>query len=257
MEEGKEDKIRDGGRTGMENKIERGPSHYHNMKTLVIPDIHNKTEQAEKIIAKERPGMTVFLGDYFDSYGEEIEFAQQTALWLKSSLQRPDRIHLIGNHDLSYSSNGIFQCAGFNSFKLWAIGRVLAKEDWNRMAFHCWVGNWLCTHAGVSRQFFDNYSNGRDIRTFMKEEEAEATKSVRSGRYHPFFHCTEARGGLDDYPGILWCDYSEFEDISGTRQIFGHTPDSIVRRSGNHICLDAHLVYYAVYENDKMVIRHT
>ncbi|MGI0069778.1 MAG: metallophosphoesterase, partial [Nitrosopumilaceae archaeon] len=173
------------------------------MKTLIIPDIHNKTEKAEKIIQKENPDRTVFLGDYFDSFGEGIEFAQQTALWLKSSLQQPNRVHLIGNHDLSYQSNGIFQCSGFNSFKLWAIGRILQREDWNRMRFHEWVGDWLCTHAGVSRQFFDYYSKSRDIKTFMKEEELEAAKFLKSGRYHPFFHCTEARGGVDKYPGIL------------------------------------------------------
>jgi len=227
------------------------------MKTLIIPDMHNKTAEAEHIIQKENPDRTVFLGDYFDSYGEGIEFAHETAMWLRSSLQNLDRVHLIGNHDLSYMSNGVFPCSGFNNFKMWAIGRVLAKEDWNRMTFHIWVGDWLCTHAGVSRQFFDHYSSGRDIRTFMKEEELKATKSIPSGSYHPFFHCTEARGGSDKYSGILWCDYDEFEDILGIRQIFGHTSDSIVRRSGNHICLDAHLVYYAVYENNEMVIRRT
>ncbi len=123
------------------------------------------------------------------------------------------------------------------------------------MRFHVWVGDWLCTHAGVSKQFFDYYSKGRDIRTFMMEEENEALKFLRAGTYHPFFHCTSARGGRDRYPGILWCDYDEFEDMPLTNQIFGHTADSNVRRSGNHICLDAHLTYYAVYENDKMDVR--
>lgn len=227
------------------------------MKTLIIPDMHNKTAEAEHVIQKENPERTIFLGDYFDSFGEGIEFAHETAIWLRSSLQKPDRVHLIGNHDLSYVGNGLFPCSGFDSFKMWAIGRILGKEDWSKMVFHVWLDDWLCTHAGVSRQFFDNYSLGRDIRTFMKEEELEATKSIQSGSYHPFFHCTKTRGGFDRYPGILWCDYDEFEDMTGIKQIFGHTPDSKVRKSGNHICLDAHLVYYGVYENKEMVIRRS
>lgn len=227
------------------------------MKTLIIPDVHNKTTEAEHIIQKESPNKTVFLGDYFDSYGEGIEFAHETSIWLRSSLQKPDRVHLIGNHDLSYLSNGAFPCSGFNNFKMWAISRVLKREDWDKMVFHTWVDDWLCTHAGVSRQFFDHYSLGRDIRIFMKEEELEATKSIYSGRYHPFFHCTQARGGHDSHPGIPWCDYNEFEDISGIKQIFGHTPDPTVRRTNTHICIDAHLVYYAVHENNEMMIRRT
>ena len=49
------------------------------MKTLIIPDMHNKTAEAEHVIQKENPDRTVFLGDYFDSYGEGIEFAHETA----------------------------------------------------------------------------------------------------------------------------------------------------------------------------------
>jgi len=33
--------------------------------------------------------------------------------------------------------------------------------------------------------------------------------------------------------GPLWCDYDEFVDIPSTNQIFGHTPNLVVRYQKN------------------------
>lgn len=44
-------------------------------KILIIPDIHNRFYEAEGIIMRENPDHTVFLGDYFNNYGDAPEFA--------------------------------------------------------------------------------------------------------------------------------------------------------------------------------------
>ena len=58
------------------------------------------------------------------------------------------------------------------------------------------------------------------------------------------------------HAGIVWCDYTEFEDIPNVKQIFGHTRGNI-RQTDNHICIDTELDYYAVYDSDLKIIKNT
>ena len=69
---------------------------------VIIPDLHNKCDLAEKIIRRENPDKVVFLRDYFDDFYDTVEDADNTSKWLLGSLRHQDRVHLIGNHDLSY-----------------------------------------------------------------------------------------------------------------------------------------------------------
>ncbi len=56
-----------------------------------------------------------------------------------------------------------------------------------------------------------------------------------------------------------WCGYDEFVDIPGINQIFGHTPNHVVRHrktnSSEHYCIDTKLAHYTVYQNDEMSIK--
>ena len=58
-----------------------------------------------------------------------------------------------------------------------------------------------------------------------------------------------SRGGSNDVGGPLWCDYNEFVDILGINQIFGHTPNHIVRhhktKNSEHYCIDIKINHYA------------
>ena len=94
------------------------------MKTLIVPDIHNKIIEAESIIDHERPDNIVFLGDYFDDFNDSPIIAQQVAEWLKQSLKKPNRIHLIGNHDICYMTNGDQKCSGWDGAKQMFINKV-------------------------------------------------------------------------------------------------------------------------------------
>jgi len=94
------------------------------MKIMIIPDIHTKFGIAETIIERENPDNVVFLGDYFDSFDDSLEVTEQTALWLKDSLEKKNRIHLLGNHDLSYLYPDTHPCSGYSVGKLWTIKKV-------------------------------------------------------------------------------------------------------------------------------------
>lgn len=162
-------------------------------RTLIIPDIHHKHQIAEKIITKEQPDLTIFLGDYFDDFGDNPNVANKTAKWLVESLEHDatytkhdnsqksnQRIHLIGNHDLHYmTNNNNFWCSGYTEQKHHAINAH--KIDWSKLKLHYWLYNqdkneknsnynnnpsdnsnnthnkekgWLCTHAGFSNKLF-------------------------------------------------------------------------------------------------------
>ena len=80
-------------------------------KTIIISDIHNDYFTAEKIIKKENPDKIIFLGDYFDDFDDTVKDSENTAKWLVKSLKQENRIHLIGNHDLSYmTDNSNLKC---------------------------------------------------------------------------------------------------------------------------------------------------
>ena len=216
------------------------------MKILIIPDIHNKHVSAEKIITKEKPRMTIFLGDYFDDFNDTLEETHDTAEWLKKSMTDPHRIHLIGNHDLSYI-NQKFPCAGFSEGKLWAIKN--AGVDLTKLSHYCWVDDWLCTHAGLSRDFFSAYN-------YKNLDLSEFLDNMIKNNKDRLYDCSWYRGGKDAHPGIVWCDYNEFEDIPNVKQIFGHTHGELRRKidkenNTEHICLDTWLKYYAVYDTNK------
>jgi len=218
------------------------------MKILVIPDIHNKWFQAEEIINKEKPDKVVFLGDYFDDFDDTLEITEQTAEWLKKSLTNPDRIHLLGNHDLSYL-NPEYKCSGYSEGKLFVIKKV--GVDLSKLQHYCWVGDWLCTHAGLSNEFFKEYnSSGFDVNNFLHQMTSDPQKRYK------LYAVSSNRGGTWPYAGPLWCDYDEFVDIPNVKQIFGHTNGEL-RQTENHICIDTWLKYYGVYEDELKIVKNT
>lgn len=232
------------------------------MTIIIVPDIHNNYEQAETIIESEGADQVVLLGDYFDNFGEEIDSVSNTALWLSNSLKKKNRIHLIGNHDLSYmTKNRQLKCSGYNDFKMWSICQYMRQSDWDKLVFHYWIDDWLCTHAGVSRQFFEAYSEEYSIKDFMRKQEQSAKLALSKDTKHIFFNVSDMRGGHDLFSGILWCDYSEFTPIPNVKQIFGHTADdepriikdvklSKLQMNTSNVCLDTHLNYYGIYDGE-------
>ncbi|NIU00684.1 MAG: hypothetical protein GWN01_07025, partial [Nitrosopumilaceae archaeon] len=121
----------------------------------------------------------------------------------------------------------------------------------NLLKNYAWCDDWLCTHAGLSNNFFNAYSY-----PYEEVDEFLGRYSL-DGKLEPrLYNCSPLRGGMDAYGGIVWCDYDEFEPIPGVKQIFGHTADQVPKRYNNeNICIDTFLMYYAIYDGSKMEIR--
>lgn len=218
------------------------------MKIAVIPDIHNRTFEVEQIIEQANADKVILLGDYFDSGYDDMETTHQTAMWLKDSMKNPDRIHLLGNHDLSYLNQN-YRCSGFSESKLFTIRH--AKVDLSKLQLYAWCGDWLCTHAGLSRTFFEHWSKDNP----KKQNDVTITgflDTMLTKTPNALFNCSNMRGGSDESSGIVWNDYDEFVDIPNIKQIFGHTHNTDVRMTKvGSICLDTWLKFYGIYDSDK------
>ena len=232
-----------------------------NEKILIVPDIHNACDKADKIINLEKSDKVVFLGDYFDNYYDGPAIAEKTAKWLVNSLKIENRVHLIGNHDLSYMSNNPnFRCSGYTEEK----HNVIKQQEipWHKLKMHYWLDEkWLCTHAGLSNSFFEWYNHRKkySIQRFLDTSQKNLDNIEDMEYDHNFFKVSWRRGGSGNLAGTLWCDHEEFEPILGINQIYGHTNGSVVRKNENseNYCIDTALNNYAVYQNHAIEIKTT
>jgi Calcineurin-like phosphoesterase len=227
-----------------------------NTKTLILPDIHTHYKKAEKIISVESPDNIVFLGDYFDDWNDTVEQNYLTAKWLKESLNKPNRIHCFGNHELNYAfRQKSYRCSGYTDQKYAAINSVLKEEDWRKLVSHTWVGEYLCTHAGVHRHFYEKYGNGEDFRTWLIKICDEAFDNAFKNKPSlPILRAGQSRSGIEMYGGIVWCDKNEFVNIDSVKQIFGHTPvEKPTWLYDNNLALDVNNSdYYAIHLNNRI-----
>lgn len=200
--------------------------------TLIVPDIHLRVEQAEKIVKSAGADEVIFLGDYFDDFGDNIDMIQAACDWLEYSVKQPNRIHLFGNHDVHYAhSYRWFQCSGYEQWKYFAIHDRIDNKTWDKLKYyHILDGQWLLTHAGLHKQHLPKniqalHTNRpkfyETIDQFLNEAIREAFRC--SGKWA--FAAGAARWGNQAVGGITWCDFThEFYPINGLNQIFGHTP---------------------------------
>jgi hypothetical protein len=264
------------------------------MKTLIISDIHNRHHVAEHIIKNEKPDLTIFLGDYFDSYEDTADDVRSTAQWFHYSVNQPNRIHLVGNHDLPYwfPDNKYLDCPGFHRFKWLLVKESVTNADWEKLKFYHNLDNhWLLSHAGAHPTWvIPGYKTGNrpitDIGSLEKLLAHETEKFlIAAGRQqdHWFVAWSRARSGTLNPGGLVWNDFhGDFHAILGVNQLVGHTHDDrprwVYRRTGEHrqqwygdtnlkceygpecsynLCLDTGLQHYAVWNGSKLNIKTT
>jgi hypothetical protein len=189
---------------------------------IIIPDMHLAHEQAEGILARYRGSTALFLGDYFDDWGDSATAHRHTASWLLWSTQQSGRIHLLGNHDPFYfTGQPCCEVPGSTRQKLMAGAEFLTKKAWEQMKTHYWItSNFLATHAGLTR------SQAHPIRPldeFMAQQEKEFKEACLHNLNHPWLRWGR-RAGLAESAGPIWCDWRDFQLIPGLHQIFGHSP---------------------------------
>lgn len=216
--------------------------------TLVVGDIHNRIEKVDAILEqfRERHRSVVFVGDYFDSYDDCAYDARRTARWLYESVQAPNRIHLLGNHDVSYLYPGHPQCRcpGWTPSKARVIAEELASVPRDTFRLATTVGPWLVSHAGFSRQLADGWA----AENALIEAGVAQVCLGRLARY-ALLNGDVNRGGMDSVSGILWTDFGKtFEPVPGINQIVGHTP-AVGAIRGKHIDADGRRIDSVVYDN--------
>lgn len=197
------------------------------VRTLIIPDIHNKVRQVDAILARlERNGRfdrVVCLGDYFDDFGDTVEEAQFTARWLKARIEENKFTLLLGNHDVHYlSHNPDLRSSGYSDEKAVVIDRILTAAHWQACRLHVWVDDWLLSHAGWNAAFGE--WRGSDSRASLDKRIEGALQTLHRGELDPLLLAGWVRGGDQEHGGILWQDKSEAQPLPGLRQIVGHTP---------------------------------
>ncbi len=251
------------------------------MRTIVISDIHNRSYWIEDALSPSsilQPyDNVVLLGDYFDDFYDTPQDVANTARWLKLSLQKKNRIHLTGTHDLWYKFpyNRFISASGNTEAKMYAIRSVLTEQDFKLLKLYHYEQDFLMTHAGVHINLigeyvykhnlidlFDKYItnkefqlNGQEIvDEIVKPATIEAINCVKDGYAHPWLDAGVARGGLQSVGGITWLDWIyEFKPIPGLNQIVGHTefiqPEEKIIRNSNNYDLDTRNQHIGVLEN--------
>jgi len=208
-----------------------------NKLTLIIPDLHHRWQQAEKIISVVGADEVVFLGDFFDDFDDTSEMVKDTCDWLISSVNKPNRIHLMGNHESPYCHPyyRVMGCSGHDDWKQAIIDDNISRSTWDRVKWYHILDNmWLLSHAGLHKRHIPEsiYKLYSDRETFYKSlgeyldnSLAEGLREAANNISTWIFSAGYYRGGNAPIGGITWCDFTgEFVPTKGLNQIFGHTP---------------------------------
>ena len=207
-----------------------------NKVSLIIPDIHLKWERAEKVIATVKHDEVIFLGDYFDDFGDTPQLVESGCEWFESSVKKPNRIHLFGNHDVHYAfPYRKFQCSGYAQWKYFMISDSVSRETWDKLKwYHNLDDTWLLSHAGVHSHHvpkdIKSLTNNRPeffkaLTKYLDDSVADGFRAIANSVPHWVFGAGRSRGGSQQTGGIIWCDYEqEFSPTKGLNQIVGHTP---------------------------------
>jgi hypothetical protein len=220
------------------------------MKTIVIPDVHQRINNVKWILENEKDyDEVVWLGDYFDSFFEPPKVAgfEETCEFLRYMvLDHPYKdkfVFLVGNHDLSYihenkdfSSNRIsktvkYYCSGFTAskakkFRHQFFDRGLKDEFFteNFKMVHRTQGFTL-SHAGLSEK---HIPYGLTIDDVIDKIIPVVWKNFRDfTRPHNYLISGAGfcRGGDSNVGGVTWLDWNnEFKASEAIgKQIVGHT----------------------------------
>lgn len=201
--------------------------------TLILADIHNAVDRAQKIINHVGADEVICLGDVFDDYNDTPDEITKAAEWFVKFVNKPNCKLLASNHDLPYRypDEWRLRCSGFTDWKSKIINKIVSREDWDKCKFYHVLDNtFLLSHAGIHNKYIPN-----DIAKLTKDRprffselsnylDAEIKKRPNSWVYLAGW----SRGGHPTEPGgLTWCDFNdEFVYTPGLHQIVGHTAQS-------------------------------
>lgn len=257
------------------------------MKTiLIIPDVHNQIDRVERILKSESYDKVIYLGDFFDSFGEE--FTELTIKTCEFLLQivfpDPRSVIILSNHDVSYvGRNPITLCSGYTKAKNQTIKSFIKEEHRKFFKWFHIENNILFSHGCLNKSYIPEVlikKNSLESMNLLNEwlsyESKQAYKTILDpfGSNHWFLNAGFTRGGNSTFGGLLWGDTREFIQLNGLSNIFGHTPNKtpvLINKSGkyeindfskdiildgtNSIALDTHLNHYGLLNGNKLTIK--
>lgn len=223
-------------------------------KILILSDIHNQIERADRIIEAEKADVNICAGDFFDDFNDTPREAGKTALWIRNRLDKPNFIFLHGNHDIPYLYPSIYtDCPGYTTGKQMAVDVHLNFSAFFKFKWFYWLNeNTLISHAGITNYWLKHFGVHRsEIRSWLDSCALEANKSISDEKDHWFLTMGKSRGGTALFGGLVWCDWTtEFSPIYNLNQIVGHTPGAHIRYhnipQGLNCCIDTGLDYYLI-----------
>lgn len=244
---------------------------------LIIPDIHQDSQWVHRILSTAKPfRKIILLGDYFDTKeGHPLHSIITTLIELKQTYGA-NIIMLMGNHDLPYTQYAYAargkdytsrkpndRASGYTSNQAQKIHKNLGYDFLKTLKPFHWEEDILFTHAGLSphwiahliyhdnlkqaiNQFLQDTLQGGAIQPSPLLRESGYRRYHTEGTpYRPDTYTGENKAG-----GILWQDFTDFEEIPGIRQIIGHTThtEPQITTQGS-IALDTHQRHYALLQN--------
>ena len=263
-------------------------------RILVIPDVHNRIQEVEKILNRVEFDLLISLGDWFDSFEDTPDMAERTAEYVLDLTRTLGNkfIWLLGNHDVPYVFPELYiqhNCTGSTVEKAERVGNVLNKRlnrDSVKLAYAVTDRSGLdivFSHAGVSDYHFANPVSGTVSTKKILEKCDHALMEMWLGRDHELLHAGRSRGGRLSVGGITWQDfYYDFDPLPEISQVFGHSHTEEVAVIGKNwdriwpsdngdgsvefnmlfsetinINLDTGLKHYMVIEDERITIYET
>lgn len=221
---------------------------------LIVPDVHNKIIRATQM-RSIKCDYAIWLGDFFDDFGDNPAIASETAYWLKELMDSTQDIFILGNHDAQYLWPEVegLKCSGYEVQKARAISAILQPLDKYRYRFklsHQDYG-FLFSHGGLHPSF----ELPDDQEVYHALSSTRSVPNIMSAGY--------IDGGRQLHGGINWLRWNEHEVGDGLNQIVGHTPLKKPGIKSNafsnaHFNLDTHLKNYAILKvspNGKGIIK--
>lgn len=204
-------------------------------KIVVIGDVHG--HESWKELIKLNPDATefVFIGDYFDSFSvshtEQIYNYKEIIEWKKSTDIKVTM--LIGNHDFHYMSDCGGRYGGYNVWHAPEIGELL-RETKEHLQVAYQVGDFLFTHAGVSKEWYEaNFPEDGDI--------VDQINDLWSYDKRSFNHSGMEMYGNYDGEGPMWIRPQALRrnPLNDTIiQVVGHTNMKAIDFDDNHYFID-------------------
>jgi hypothetical protein len=194
---------------------------------LIVPDVHGRDFWKPALDYK---GTIIFLGDYTDSYMRE-GFSQKDAYQgllqiVDFKKQNPERVTLlVGNHEMHYY-NEDYACSRFDEDYFQRYNKILTGEETANLFQLCkQIDNYLFTHAGITKGWYDAHANELSELGDTLEEQINKLFVTNIKAFH---EASKFRGGYHEAGSPLWADLSEYSDKADPFnkdiiQIIGHT----------------------------------